>query len=80
MNPAIDSPIFGRGEIRNPNMTYMRLAEFNNLGKPRLFVFPDGSFSLSGVGGSCAYGGHVDTIDDVVAEVKRLAGEVSHGR
>lgn len=75
MNPTIHSPIFGPGVVRNSSIPGHRHIEFNNHPKPRLYVFPDGSFSLSGVGGSCAYGGHVDTIDDVVAEVKRLAGE-----
>lgn len=76
MNPTIDSPIFGPGVLRNVTIPGHQHIEFNNHGKPRLFVFHDGSFSLCGMGGSCAYGGHVDTIDDVMAEVKRIAQEV----
>lgn len=76
MNPTIDSPVFGPGVIRNASLPGHRHIEFNNHMRPRLYVFHDGSFSLSGLGGSCAYSGHLDTIDDVVAEVKRLVGEV----
>lgn len=77
MTTPISSPVFGAGEIRNANTTH-RFAVFSDKDKPQLFIWPDNSFTIRGYY-SAPFGSTVDAIDEVVAEIKRLALRVKEG-
>ena len=66
----VKSEIFGDGIIRNPANEY-KYIEFAEPGKPRLWLWLDGTYSIGGPH-TMIYSAHIDTIDDMTNEIKRL--------
>jgi len=70
----IHSAIFGEGTIRNCGNVHQHI-QFSDKETPRLWVWPDGTYSLGGPNGML-FEGKIEDIDNVAAEIKRLMKEV----
>lgn len=66
----VESAIFGVGTIRNPNNAHQHI-QFSDQNSPRLWVWPDGTYSLGGPNGTL-FEGKIEDIDNVTSEIKRL--------